>query len=126
MDKVTNRKFIYLGFGLGLSRILIGIIVSKLNLDIGYFIDVFIFAYLYLWPLFTKQIFSFKYIVLINILIASIAIVINDLFLLLKHPANLNLFYINRGIVALNILIISFLSSVFYFFTRRTGNYKSK
>lgn len=120
MDKVTNRKLIYLGLGLGLSRIIISIIVSKLNLDIGYFFDVFFFAYLYLWLLLTKKKFSFKYIVLSNVFIAIIAIVVYDLFILLNkyYPVSLGVFLTNRSIIAINILVISFLSSICYFFTQ--------
>ena len=109
MNKVANKKLLYLGLILGFSRIVIGIIVSKLSLDIGYFFDIFIFAYLYLWLLIMKQKFSLKYIILVNVFIAIIAIVVYDLYLLFfkYYPISLKPFVINRSTVALNILIIS-------------------
>jgi len=121
MNKVANKKILYIGLILGFSRIIIGIMVSKFNLDIGYFVDVFIFAYLYLWLLLAKQKFSLKYIILVNVFIAIIAIVVYDLYLLFfkYYPISLKPFVINRSTVALNILIISLLSSICYFLTQQ-------
>jgi len=116
---VMYRRIFYLGLILGISRIIISIIVSKTNVNIGYFFDIFIFAYLYLSLLLTKQFFSLKNIFLINILIAIIAILVYDLYLLLsKYPVSLKFFLTKRGVVALNILIISLFSSICYFVTQ--------
>ena len=122
MDKIKNKVLLYLGIGLGVSRIIISLIISKFNFDFGYFFDVFIFAYLYLWILLIrhKQVFSFRYIITANIFIAIIAIVIYDLFVLVnKHPIIDNDFFINRGVVAINILVISLFSSICYYFTQQ-------
>lgn len=119
MDNFSYRKLILLGLVLGFLRIIVGVAVASYNFDVGYFFDVFIFAYLYLWPLLAKHLFSFKHIVLMNIFIAGLAIITHDLFLLYKNHSNLNLFLMNRSIVALYIFAISFLASVFCFFTQR-------
>ncbi len=120
MNKIANRDLFYLGLTLGFLRIFIGLIVSKLNIDIGYSLDIFILIYLYLWLIFIKKQLTFKNIVLANILIALLAILIYDLHILLfKHQGSLKIFFIHRVTVALNILIISLLSSTCYFFTQR-------
>jgi|GEM_PF-3919115 len=121
MNKITNKKLIYLGLGLGFVRIIINVIISKFDLDFGYLVDVLIFAYCYLWLLLTKQNFFLKYLLLINIIIAAIAIVIFDLFVLFKYSyfVDLGLFFSSRAIPALNILFIALLSSIFYFCTQQ-------
>jgi len=127
MNKAEFRKFLYLGIILGILRIVITLIVSELNFDVGYFFDIFIFAYLFLCLLIPKRFFSLKEVTLIILFVAIIAIIVYDLFILLyRHPVSLKSFFYKRSIVALNILLIACLSSICYFFTQQFLLKKSK
>lgn len=118
MNKI---KLLFLGVILVFLRIIISLIVTKFNLEIGYFFDVFIFIYLCLCLLLANQKFSFKNIVFTNFFIAIISIIGYDFYILIYkyYPIKLEIFLANRSIVALNILIISFLSSIFYFLAQQ-------
>lgn len=120
MKKVAIKNLCYLGVGLGLSRIFIGIITARLHLDIGYFFDIFIFVYLNIWLLFSKHHFSLKKIILMNIFISLLGIIIFDFYILIfKYQGNYNkVLFIGRVTMALYILAISFLSSLFYYLTQ--------
>jgi hypothetical protein len=120
MNKWINKKTVYLGLFLGILRILIGITISKFNLDAGYFIDIFIFAYLFLWIMLIKHKISFIYIVLSNAFIVIVAILVHDLYVILfKHPLLSKTFWENRSIIAIYILLVSFISSVCSFLAQQ-------
>jgi hypothetical protein len=115
------KKLFYLGLLLGIARVIIGAVIYKfISRDVSYFFDIFIFAYLYIWFFFVKITFSLKHIILMNIFIAFIAIIVHDLYVIISKDQNsFKLFFLQRSVVALNILFISTLSSVCYFLTQR-------
>jgi len=120
MNKWINKKTVYLGLFLGILRILIGITISKFNLDAGYFIDIFIFAYLFLWIMLIKHKISFIYIVLSNAFIVIVAILVHYFFVILfTHPLLSKTFWENRSIIAIYILLVSFISSVCSFLAQQ-------
>lgn len=121
MIKLENKILIYLGLGLGLSRIIIHLVVSAFKLDSGYFVDVFFFVYLYLWLIIRKhnKARSVLSLIMSNIIISIIAIVVYDLFLLSRRGLSPESFQIlNRVTVIVNILLLSLLSSISYYGTR--------
>lgn len=119
MSKITIKIFIYLGLLLGLFRIIIHFVLSQVRFDSWYFVDLFIFTYLCLWPLVIKlrKIYSLPNLLIINFSISAFSIVIYDSFILFyKHQLINNVFLLGRGQVALYIFVLSLLSSICYYF----------
>ena len=119
MNKITIKIFIYLGLLLGLFRIIIHFVISQVRFDSWYFVDIFIFTYLCLWPLVIKlrKVYSLPNLLIINFSISTFSIVIYDSFILFyKHQFINNTFLLGRGQVALYIFVLSLLSSICYYF----------
>ena len=119
MNKITIKIFIYLGLLLGLFRIIIHFVISQVRFDSWYFVDIFIFTYLCLWPLVIKlrKVYSLLNLLIINFSISAFSIVIYDSFILFyNHQFINNTFLLGRGQVALYIFVLSLLSSICYYF----------
>lgn len=126
MNIIDNKTLIYFGLGFGFSRILIGQAISMMNIESGYFPDIFIFAYLYVCLIFIniKKIFSFSHLVARNLVISIISIVVNDIFLLIFRSHSFNL--LNRSITGAYILVLALLSSTCYHLTQHFLKVKLK
>ena len=116
--RFANRKIFYLGLMLGFARITSGLLISKLNLNFDYFIDILIFFYIGIWLCFEKRNFTLKQVVLANIFIVTISIVITDLFSFFywNNSTTISAFLMKKSITAAYILILSIVCSVCWFY----------
>ena len=118
LKKIHNRTLVYSALGLLILRILIYLCVAKVHIQLGFFIDLFIFIYLLTWLFFLKatKVYSLRYLMWINFLVAVSSTIIYDVAIILyKPPIYFQALLINKVFVFLTIIGFSIFASICFF-----------
>lgn len=121
MNRLSNNAIIISSLGLACSRIMVFFFVTLFKINSGYFLDIFIVIYLFLWLYLSnrKNVYSLLYVITITALISLISIGLYELFILFYlNPTITTSFIRSRATGDLSVLLLSLISSVIYYITQ--------